>query len=62
MGSLVIVTLEGDHPLESFAQFGAQTDAFPTWFRDNVMAIHGVDLSKPLPGPAPELVVDSGAI
>ncbi|HVA87805.1 MAG TPA: hypothetical protein VNF73_15985 [Candidatus Saccharimonadales bacterium] len=60
MGDLVIVTLEGDNPMASFAEFGKQTDAFATWFKAQVKSIHGVDLGAPPPGPPPELVVDSG--
>jgi hypothetical protein len=60
MGDLVIVTLEGDDPARSFGQFVSSTDAFTLWFLERVKAIHGVDLSAPMPGGIPsQLVVDS---
>ena len=60
-GDLVIVTLEGDDPAGAFAKFGQGSDAFTTWFKSEVLEIHGVDLGAPPPGPMPELVVDTRA-
>lgn len=37
------------------------TDEFTTWFKQQAMDAHGVDLDAPPPGPLPELVLDSGA-
>lgn len=62
MGSLVIVTLEGENPEEAFQEFGKSTDAFTKWFVERVKVVHGVDLQSPPPGPLPELVVDSGPV
>jgi hypothetical protein len=59
MGDFVLVTLEGEDPAGAFTKFGQQTDAFATWFKQQVSEIHGVDLNKPPPGPIPELIVDS---
>src|SRR5580765_2543957 len=59
MGDFVLVTLEGDDPLTAFAQFGQGTDEFTQWFVDCVKAIHGFDLRQPMPGPMPEMVIDS---
>jgi hypothetical protein len=59
MGDLVIVTLEGDDPMGAFQKLGAGTDDFTKWFLAQVQAIHGIDLTKPPPGPPPELVIDS---
>ena len=61
MGDLVVVTLEGDKPAEAFAAFAASDDAFTTWFKEQVLDVHGVDLSQPPSGPLPELVIDSAA-
>jgi hypothetical protein len=61
MGDFVIVTLEGNDPAGAFAKFGQGTDPFTTWFKGQVMEIHGVDLGAPPPGPLPKQVVDSGA-
>ena len=61
MGDLVLVTLEGDDPAAAFAQLGESSDEFTTWFKSQVMDVHGVDLDAPPPGPLPELFHDSGA-
>ncbi len=60
MGDLVVVTLEGDDPGSAFAAFGQGSDEFTTWFKQQVHAVHGVDLAAPPPGPLPELVSDTG--
>ena len=59
MGDLVIVTLEGNDPAGAFAKFGQGTDDFTKWFLARVQTVHGVDLTKPPPGPMPEQVIDS---
>jgi hypothetical protein len=58
MGDLVVVTLEGDDPAQSFGKFVSSKDPFTLWFLEQVKAVHGVDLTQP-GGPMPELVVDS---
>ena len=63
MGDVVIVTLEGEDPARSFGQFVSSKDAFTLWFLDRVKAIHGVDLSAPMPDGSPStLVIDSSAV
>jgi len=57
--NLVIVTLEGDDPMGSFAKLANKNDEFTKWFVGQVKDVHGVDISQPLPGPPPELVVDT---
>jgi hypothetical protein len=54
------VTLEGNDPAGAFTKFGQGTDAFTTWFKSEVMGIHGVDLGAPPPGPLPKEILDSG--
>jgi len=58
-GDLILVTLEGDNPASAFQKFSAGDDEFTKWFVAQVSAVHGIDLTKPPPGPLPELVVDS---
>jgi len=58
-GDLVLLTIEGDHPETAFAEFGKRTDPFTMWFKQQVMEIHGMDLSAPPPGPMPHQVIDS---
>ena len=62
MGTLVIVTLEGENPEQAFAEFSKGTDAFTKWFMESVQRIHGLDLSSPPPGPMPGLFIDSGPV
>ena len=59
MGDLVVVTLEGDDPAQSFGKFVSSTDPFTLWFLGQVKEIHGVDLTQAASGPMPELVIDS---
>jgi hypothetical protein len=59
MGDFVIVTLEGENPAQTFADFAKANDAFTTWFAKEVKEIHGFDLNSPPPGPMPELILDS---
>jgi len=59
MGDMVIVTLEGDDPQGAFAKFASNQDEFTKWFMAGVKNAHGVDLSQPMPGPAPEMIIDS---
>lgn len=59
-GDVVIVTLRGKNPASAFAKFSKGKDAFTKWFVAETKEIHGIDLSEPMPGPLPELVIDSG--
>lgn len=59
MGDLVVVTLEGDNPGQSFGKFVSSTDPFTLWFLEQVKEVHGVDLTQAASGPMPELVIDS---
>ena len=59
MGDLVVVTLEGDNPAQSFGKFVSSTDPFTLWFLQQVKDIHGIDLTQAASGPMPELVIDS---
>ncbi|HEY1167726.1 MAG TPA: hypothetical protein VGE81_01915 [Candidatus Limnocylindrales bacterium] len=61
MGDLVIVTLEGDNPAQSFRRFVSMTDPFTLWFLAQANELHGIDLTQAASGPMPELAVDSAA-
>src|ERR1043165_1712786 len=60
MGSLVIVTLEGEDPETAFQEFAQGDDSFTKWFVQKVKEVHGLDLAAAPPGPLPYMVVDSG--
>jgi hypothetical protein len=63
MGDVVVVTLEANDPARSFGQIVSAKDPFTMWFLEQVKAIHGVDLSAPMPDGAPsKQVVDSGEV
>ncbi len=60
-GDLAIVTMEGENPEQSFAQYGQGSDPFTEWFVTQVNEIHGINLRNPPPGGFPELMIDSHA-
>jgi hypothetical protein len=59
MGELVIVTLEGEDPMASFAQMMSADDEFTRWFLANANEAHGVDLSQPMPEAPSKLILDT---
>ncbi len=50
-GTLAVIYLEADDPGQVFAQLAASDDPFVAWWREQIKAIHGIDLTQPLPGP-----------
>jgi hypothetical protein len=59
-GDMAIITVEGADPLGAMAAFGEGTDAFTEWFIEQAKDLHGgLDLRAALPGPPPEMVIDS---
>jgi Family of unknown function (DUF6176) len=57
-GDMAIVYIEADDIARVFQGLGSSQDSFDVWFREQVQAIHGLDLSKPPAGPLPEIAVD----
>lgn len=62
MGDIVIVTLEGENPVEAFKRFAEGDDDFTRFFVSKVKELHGVDLLNPPKDALPELLVDSMAM
>ena len=62
MGDFAIVTFEGENPETFLERFAKGTDSFTQFFVDGVKETSGFDLRQPMPGPIPELFVDSGAV
>ncbi|XZF14695.1 hypothetical protein ACTHGU_01015 [Chitinophagaceae bacterium MMS25-I14] len=62
MGGLVLVTLEGENPMDAFATFGKGEDDFTKWFVAQVKTIHGIDLAAPPEFSMSELIADSGKL
>ncbi len=58
-GDMVIVTLEGNDPVSAFQKMARDQDPFTRWFVQQVLEIHGFDLSKGLPGEPPQLIADT---
>jgi hypothetical protein len=51
-GTVAVVYLEADDLDRVFAGLASSDDPFIAWWREQILAMHGVDLSQPLPGPA----------
>lgn len=57
-GTLAVVYLEADDLERCFAGISSSADPFDVWWRAQILAIHGIDLSQPLPGPLNEHAFD----
>jgi len=60
-GAMVVAYLEGSGADEVMPKLGPSQNAFDLWFKSKLLEVHGLDASKPPPGPLPELYFDSGA-
>jgi hypothetical protein len=60
MGDFVIITLEGDNPQRMLEWFGSD-DPFARWMGQELMSVHGMDATRPLPESfLPQQVMDTG--
>lgn len=50
-GTFAVVYLEADDPERMFAGLASSDDPFVAWWREQILAVHGVDLTQPLSGP-----------
>jgi hypothetical protein len=57
-GDLVIVYFEAPDIPRVFEGLASSQEPYDVWFREQVKDIHGVDFSRPLPGPLPEVYID----
>ena len=57
-GTAAVVYLEADDPGRFFEGLATSTDPFVVWWRAQILAIHGLDLTQPLPGPPNEQIHD----
>ena len=57
-GTFAVIYVEVDDPGQAFASIASSTDPFDVWFREQALAVHGLDLSQPMPGPLNEQVLD----
>ena len=59
-GPVVVVLHEGPGEDTIMGKLGASDNEFDQWFASKVLEVHGMDVSKPPPGPMPHLYLDSG--
>ena len=57
-GSFSVVYLEADDLGRAFGGLATSSDSFDVWWREQILAIHGIDMSRPLPGPMNEQILD----
>ncbi len=57
-GGLVILSCEGPDLAAMFAAYAAADGPYERWEKKEIEELTGVDLWKPVPGPAPETLVD----
>jgi hypothetical protein len=61
MGDFVVAHIESGHPIEEALAAPARSDlAIDKFFVEKIKEIHGIDLTQPPPGPAPEIVGEWG--
>jgi hypothetical protein len=60
-GNLEILYLEVDDPARAFEDIATSQEPFDVWLRQSVLDNYGLDLTQPMPGPLPELVLDWSA-
>lgn len=58
-GDMVIVTLEGDDPMDSYRRWIDSNDPFAQWFSQQVQEVHGFNVRQILSQPMPQLLIDS---
>jgi hypothetical protein len=57
-GDLAIIYLETEDPERLFADLATSDDPYTTWFRQQVLDIHGLDLAAPSEEPLSALEFD----
>jgi len=60
-GPVVIALHEGPGGDDIMAKLGPSQHEFDVSFKEKLLEIHGFDVTKPPPGPLPELYFDSGS-
>jgi hypothetical protein len=57
-GTMSVVYLEADDLGRAFTELATSQDRFDVWWRQQILAMHGIDFSQPLPGPPNELILE----
>jgi len=59
-GPVVVALHEGPGADDFMGKLGSSDNEFDRRFAAHILEVHGMDVTKPPPGPMPELVHDSG--
>ncbi len=57
-GPMAVVQHKGPGETEFMQKLAASDHPFDQWFKNSISEFHGIDFSKPPPGPSPELLMD----
>jgi len=57
-GEFAVVFFEAPDVGQMMQGFATSQEPFDIWFREQVLDVHGWDMTQPPPGPLPELVID----
>ncbi len=57
-GPVAVVSHEGSGGDEFMQNLAASDHPFDQWFKSKISEFHGIDFSKPPPGPMPEQVIN----
>ncbi len=60
-GPVAVALHQGPGGDEFMAKIGPSQHEFDVSFKNKLLEVHGLDASKPPPGPLPELYLDSGS-
>ncbi|GAC1348965.1 MAG: hypothetical protein NVSMB27_18640 [Ktedonobacteraceae bacterium] len=57
-GDMVIVYIDSEDLARAFQTLAASDAPFDVFFKQQALKAHGIDLSKPFPGPLPEQIFE----
>ena len=57
-GTSLLVWFEADEPGLIFEQVATSTAEDAAWFRGRVMDVAGIDMTQPMPGPLPQVIME----
>jgi hypothetical protein len=55
--TLGIILIEADHPEQAWATLASSNHPFDCWFREQLLTLQGLDLTRPDPAFLPDLVL-----
>lgn len=59
-GTLLVAYIESDDPLRAFQSFAASQTPFDLWYKQQVKALSGLDLSQPPPALPEQILAFTG--